>query len=668
MKYLIIDDENGVLQKLCKTFNYGFQIVNEKTIENEIKDCINSVFLINAELSGGLNSQRIDFKGIEILKEIRIKHKLLCPILLCGFLELSNILENHPEHLIITAPGNKYLQFPFSKSTFENVSKGLKTFDTFKELKEVYRSFIKTDFDIRDIDHSFANEFGLELMIRAHNEISESKLQLEILNNEKLKGLIAKSDFLYSYSRNENLKPKIVSLRNKLIEFIKTQKKRILFIDDQGENAWYDFYKNLLVVNNNQLCFCNIDNSSFCETPFIKEIKEFMPDIVLLDLRLKGDQEKHSKIDKISGYQVLQTIKNKFPFLPVIITSATNKSDNLSALLKAKAFGLWSKPRIEQGDIDIYEKYYDLLFIINDALSFYKYNEEKVPIKADYLINNIGNVNSNVKEYLNNYDLIVTDTNCWMMGLNNQKTIDEVARLYKNIYITATTVSRDDFLIIDDVKRELQEHLHKIIETEDKETQNQLNKNAIMAAYGISLMHKIIFKQTIWIYDQHLTNLKIGNRFSFKYYDENNVIYEKCFEFNSSSRSYNEIYKREYRKIAEGYIENNLNNLNKRRKVFADLSFRNILFHKLTLDSTYNKYENKKTKILFISDDIECKDNLYYLINKKCILTDHKLEKWNKKGIEKVNNGTFKGSVDDTCFTITLIDPFEFSNNIEILL
>lgn len=676
MKYIIIDDDSSFLKLLCEKSKSDFEhIVIEdefsKTIiklNNYLKQSSQAVILINIESSIKGSKKRTEYKGVEFLKELRIQQKILTPIILFGFSELQHFLQNHPEHIIVTAPGNKYLQLPFSLTLIDRISSHLKGIESVNKLKELYKSFVNADFNIKDIDHSFANEFGLELMFRAHQGISGEKLELKFGKLQKLKGLIAKSEFLYTYHKDQNLKDSIIHLRNEIIQIFKSENRKILCIDDQGLDGWFDLYSHLICDDKKRFIlpvkpFVN-NNISYAIKQTIQNTLNIIgancPDLVLLDLRLYGDKEKQKKIQDISGYMLLAEIKNKFPYLPVIITSATNKSDNLNSLLKANAHGLWSKPRIEQGDIDIYKKYFDLLLIIKDALTFYKFDEEKIPIKADYLMSNNLPINAEVINYLNSYDLIITDTNCWMMGLRPNIGVDEVAKLYKNIYLTSKLIKNDNFLIIDDIKRELSDHLHKI--TNNPELRTQLDKNAIMADYGIKLMNKIITNNRIWVYDNHLTNYRIGDNFKFRYIECENIIIEFCYEANSKV----ELYKRNYYVIEDSIKRNSLlKQLSKRKKVHADDAFINILYHLLTVNN-----ESRKKNILFISDDIDCRDNIYFLLNNKLKFTSEEGKTLKmKNGVEKTVSGVFRGANNlNEAFSFTLIDPFAFSTKIETLI
>lgn len=671
MIYIVVDNTEKFTKLLLnhKKSDYTFISSNEKELNelaNEIiKKTGDKIIFINAELK----NNRADYNGIELLKKLRIIHKELSPIVLYGFSALNQILQNHPNHLILTSKGNKYIQLPTEVDNFIALIDRIKPLSSIDELIENYKIAVKADFDITEIDHSFANEYGLELMFRAHQGVVNKKLSISNGKYQELKEQMSKSDFLYSYTKNQMFKSECQNLRTRVVNHINITSKRIVCIDDQGNDGWFHFFKSLLSDNDAMTNFFPITpqndediNKAIKKSSeiFINQISAIQPDLVLLDLRLYGDREKNKKIEDISGYIILKTIKDQFPALPIIVTSATNKSDNLTALLKADAFGLWSKPRIEQGNIDIYEKYLDLLSLINNALTFYRYEEEKIPIKADYLINNIETLGIAGKEYLGSYDLIITDTNCWMMGLRTHTSVEEVAKLYKNIVLTGKIAENSTFLIIDDIKRELSDHLHKI--TNDSAQIAQLEKNAIMADYGIKLLNKIIIEKRIWVYDSHLTNYRIGDKFKFKYSTQGNLIIESCYDVINN----NQLYSREYYIIDSEYeIKLLLKRLNKRKKVHADVAFINILYHFITLNN-----ETRRRNILFISDDTDCRDNVYFLLNNKLNFTTEEDKKMKiKYGVNKVVSGVFKGSINgNEDFSLTIMDPFTFSSKIESLI
>ena len=106
-----------------------------------------------------LDSQdaRTDLLGIEVLKWLRIKHQITNPIVLLGFLELSQILRAHPEHIIITAPGIRYVTIPTAAENLAKIAAQLKPAEN---IKDQYKKFVQADFKIQQLGHEFANELG----------------------------------------------------------------------------------------------------------------------------------------------------------------------------------------------------------------------------------------------------------------------------------------------------------------------------------------------------------------------------------------------------------------------------------------------------------------------------------------------------------------------------
>ncbi len=687
MKHVIVQDQNGFVNRLKKYLPGDIEIIPLESLVDSLANNIrrkvgqdqNKVIIINAEMQTGGNCKRSNYDGIKLLKALRIQRKLLNPILIYGFSDLASILQKHPQHLILTAVGVKYLQLPISPTEVNVAVEKLQPISA-KELKDGYKAAAMADFEILDISHSFSNEYGLELMYRAHEGVTGHKLSLPQESIERLKPLMSKSDFLYRYSADQNIKDECKPLRKMVAKVLSAMGgKKIACLDDQGEGGWFVFYSHLLYYEISSPSFAGItpskdpkqepDLNTTIENT-IQIITRQQPDIFLLDLRLFGEKEKGYQIEDISGYKVLQKIKEKFPELPVIITSATNKSDNLTALLKAGAFGLWSKPRIEQGDIDIYEKYHNLLRIVHDALIYFRHPEEKIPIKADYLISGIEEPADSVKQFLSKYDAIITDTNCWMMGPHDDKKIEDIAQLYKNLVLTSRIVGKEVFFVVIDVIRELSDHLYKLADVDSIERKV---KNSIMANYGMRKLNKIIIDQQIWVYDRHITNAEEANVLSFEYEEDGIRIKEYCSKIVDllnkrvlDSRDYALIDNYDDRKKT-------LRKLRARRNVDGDPAFLNLIYYMLTRKKP--KLPNKKHKdyyrrnILFLSEDSVCKDNIHHWI--KNTLGFQKSEEVNtktKNGIEKIIGGIFSGyDYGADPFILTIMDPFDFSKKLNNL-
>ena len=115
-------------------------------------------------------------------------------------------------------------------------------------------------------------------------------------------------------------------------------KGKILLIDDEFDKGWHVFYKSLfkenegIVFDSVHLDYKKIEKDEIILESSSK-IEKFNPDVVILDLRLsEKDFNENIGSDELTGYKILQFIKNYNKGIRVIIITASNKSWNFNAL------------------------------------------------------------------------------------------------------------------------------------------------------------------------------------------------------------------------------------------------------------------------------------------------------------------------------------------------
>jgi CheY-like chemotaxis protein len=190
---------------------------------------------------------------------------------------------------------------------------------------------------------------------------------------EKYGNDLSNNDLFFKKLINKELEDdnwKTQTLSNKKLEKIKKLEYKIALIDDQAEYGWTEAFKYL---------FKNSKIYSFISAKDFEKEKDNWNkfDIVLLDLRLEGDQETNNLL--LSGNKLLKKIKTKNPELPVIISTASNKYNNLLDSINYGAHDYWVKETYELGVM-----FEDNIENSNKLLdSIYKcvlWNNEKRPI------------------------------------------------------------------------------------------------------------------------------------------------------------------------------------------------------------------------------------------------------------------------------------------------
>ena len=122
---------------------------------------------------------------------------------------------------------------------------------------------------------------------------------------------------------------------------ISTKGKEILLIDDQAENGWNDVLEKGIFKNHNITAVTVKDDAE-------AKVKEFKYDLILLDLRLNNEDDKELKPENLSGFKLLQKIREDFFTsknfsTPVVIFTASNKAWNIDEVLENGADGFYIK-------------------------------------------------------------------------------------------------------------------------------------------------------------------------------------------------------------------------------------------------------------------------------------------------------------------------------------
>jgi len=122
-----------------------------------------------------------------------------------------------------------------------------------------------------------------------------------------------------------------------------------LLIDDKAEDGWND-----ILTAYTQNFYTDVELHSLdgitkdstiddIKQLVILNIEEYNPDIIILDLRLLHNEELNQKINKISGYQILQYIKKLNPSIQIIMFTASSDSFILEELYKKNILGYIKK-------------------------------------------------------------------------------------------------------------------------------------------------------------------------------------------------------------------------------------------------------------------------------------------------------------------------------------
>jgi CheY-like chemotaxis protein len=592
MRYIVVNNsidlvQSMVLQEQIKIINsLGFyEIIEEfKTLALETED----VIILNAENKFQKKDNHSDFKGVSLLKWLRVHLNNCNKIITTSFVTREYLLQNNPENYILFAPDNYFLQIPFTLDRLENILKKSQVIKNKEILIKEYKPFVSPDFKISDISHSFSNEFGIYILAnllqqvfkRREGELGHNNLQF------------SKAKMLYDLNFNVfEYQAKLINKRNSTSKLLAN--KKIVYVDDKGDGrGWFNLMRQLLNIDSNQLAGVKPEalgdrENTINYSATFEDIKNHSPDIILLDLRLLGDFEKNTSIEKTSGAVLLQMIRKWNPAIPVMLTSATDRIKSYDILNKSpyNIDAIWTKPRVDNRGfnaskslLDLYQKMKLLVKLSNDELGLV-FKEIDYRVKNDLL--------PKIKlNYINQYDFILFDSNYFCDTSKDIK--DYILHFYSILKMEERSAK---IVVIDDVMKEVYLNSHK-----NKGLKNK--KLSRVSRYSSELLSELFnLGKIVDLYQE--VDTSISRKFLAEYepiennFDRHNIYYS--LKIKQASASSEEIAKRKTNALNEELIQRNNPTI-----IHADNVFKFLIKDLLQNDK----------KVLFISNDITCKRDI----------------------------------------------------------
>lgn len=264
-----------------------------------------------------------DYNGLRLALHIRCTEtpNQNKNIYIYSFVGIDHIIEN--EYFDILKTENVFL-ISYSKKDFENAVTKSTSLNQIASLSEELKKIKLVPPKNYEDNHSIANEWAIYRWAKAMN-ISSSKIEKllhTVENNLYFKYLKT----IYSFFPTGEIE-------RSSLKFEHSKQPKLLYIDDEANKGWCEIFKNIFEIN--RINFHYLDSEfnykskeeivSLC----LKKIKDYNIDLVILDFRLHSDDFIETKIEQITGIQILKEIKNYNLGIQIIIFSATNKIWNL---------------------------------------------------------------------------------------------------------------------------------------------------------------------------------------------------------------------------------------------------------------------------------------------------------------------------------------------------
>lgn len=151
-----------------------------------------------------------------------------------------------------------------------------------------------------------------------------------------------------------------------------SKKGKVLLIDDEWSKGWGDLFKNVLTTDTVELSVLEYDYKdkkyTFIKRAIKNKIKEFNPDVVVLDLRLAQNDHANDDVENYTGIKILQEIHKINAGIQVIMFTATSKSTILEKLYEYKILGYIKKEHPSDTAIDTQKTIDKLLTLVDKGL------------------------------------------------------------------------------------------------------------------------------------------------------------------------------------------------------------------------------------------------------------------------------------------------------------
>lgn len=167
-------------------------------------------------------------------------------------------------------------------------------------------------------------------------------------------------------------------------EKLKTAKPRIVFVDDQAEEGWSSVFQRIIYGNDSENFITivpeNVESKEQIALRIQVALKKHRADLLILDLRLKGETGSITNPEQISGVQVLQKLHESKIGCPVLVTTASNKMWSYKKTIHTGAVAFWVKEGLDESyktenTIENYLRFVDLVYTLcfsNEIKYLYK--------------------------------------------------------------------------------------------------------------------------------------------------------------------------------------------------------------------------------------------------------------------------------------------------------
>ena len=469
MSTLLCNKENG------QSLLYAGNTLCEICDNIKVNISANDIVIIYINMRVGIGIQIEDQQGIELLVRLRLSG-IMNHCILHSPERLFDVVAKNPRNSIVASHGASFQRTAFNSQDYVNDNLAQ---DYLEAEKNDFISHLKKYYEIGEIRHRLANKYGVYILSQIYNDnirskTTETEISCHLPDEDKLMLDVYK----YIANQDDKYSTSVIKDINKIRRSFANSRPWVLYIDDMANDGWEDLLVKSIYTDQDRDRFivnvpkktdfddCNYSTylNKICDIISADRKQRFI-ECVLLDVRLMDEQGVYEDIEKLSGIRLLKDIREKFPELPVIIVTASNKAETVSHVIKSGATALWTKPGVDYIYTDEYyfNQFYQLLRYVNEAKNKYKNKLEKQIARAGNtlvtLSSSIDKNNIRFNNRFDNYDTIVIDTNIFCFTDTPSKLDKIYSSIYKLYYLSKKC--NKSFVIIDDVYLEIKKNARK---------------------------------------------------------------------------------------------------------------------------------------------------------------------------------------------------------------
>lgn len=125
---------------------------------------------------------------------------------------------------------------------------------------------------------------------------------------------------------------------------------KFLVIDDMANSGWLDLYQKMFPEKDFfSLKYIDWKNTSLdkLKAAIKEQVFNEKPTGIILDIRLLSSDNAKLTHEELSGFKVLDYLNENFPYIPVLMTSASNKIWSFKESINNGAIGYWIKEGVD---------------------------------------------------------------------------------------------------------------------------------------------------------------------------------------------------------------------------------------------------------------------------------------------------------------------------------